>query len=306
MLSRSTIRVRKTPFLVRSSHVLRHTAVFLIVHIGAIAVLWTGGTPLQWALVLPIATVRGLLVTIGYHRYFAHRSFKTSRAAQFLLAFLCCMNLQNGPLWWAVVHRHHHRFSDRPEDYHSPVQGGFWYGHFGWLFVRTESPSLKLIGDLTRFPELVWLERLWILPGLAGALLCWLLGGLSCVCVDFFFTAFLTLQMTFVVNSVSHLVGSRRYETNDSSRNSFLLALVTLGDGWHNNHHHYPHAAQAGFQWWEVDLSFRVIQLFARLGVVWDIRTVPPHKVNRPAVKAPTMADDLVDGSTVLGRPASI
>lgn len=270
-----------TAFLAHSGMLCRRVGVVIIMHVGALAVIWTGATPIEWALVFPIAVVRGLFVTIGYHRYFSHRSFKTSRTFQFLLAIGCCLNLQNGPLWWAAVHRHHHRHSDDPEDYHSPTKLGFWYGHFGWLFHKTSPPSRQHIGDLLRFPELVWLERFWLIPGIIAAAICWLLGGWSCVCANFLLTAVLTLQMTFAVNSLAHLVGKRRYATSDSSGNSYVLALMTLGDGWHNNHHHYPNAAQAGIQWWEIDLSYRVIQFLARLGIVWDVRTVPPHKVDQ-------------------------
>jgi len=273
--------------VVDSARMFSRTGIFFLVHAGALAVFWTGGSTLEWSFLLPIATVRGLLVTIGYHRYFSHRSFKTSRVGQFVLAVLCCLNLQNGPLWWAAVHRHHHRHSDDPEDYHSPVRKGFWYGHVGWLFTEIEPPSRRYIKDLTRFPELVWLERFWLAPAILCATGFWFIGGWSCVAVDFCLSAVMTLQMTYLVNSMAHLVGSRSYATSDTSRNSYLLAILTLGDGWHNNHHHYAHSAQAGFRWWEIDTSYRLIQLLACVGLVWDVRTVPEHKLNGPELMLP-------------------
>jgi stearoyl-CoA desaturase (Delta-9 desaturase) len=233
---------------------------------------------MEWCLLPVVMYFRGLLVTVGYHRYFAHRSFKTSRVVQFLLAFFCCANLQQGPLWWAMFHRHHHRHSDQPGDPHSPFHGGFLWSYFGWLFVPLD-PDYHTVSDLTRYPELVWLERFWQFPGLLLAGLCWWLGGWSFVCIDFCLSAVMIFQMTFVVNSIAHLIGSRRYDTPDHSRNSFLLAVLTLGDGWHNNHHNFPHAAQAGVFWWEIDASFRMIRLLEWLGIVWSVRRIPPHEI---------------------------
>jgi len=259
----------------------RRTGVLIAAHILALAAFLTDPTALEWALVLPIIMGRGLVVTIGYHRYFSHRSFKTSRAGQFILGVLCCLNLQNGPLWWAAVHRHHHRHSDRPDDAHSPVQGGFLWGHVGWLFGRLTPPDWNSIRDLRRFPELVWLDRLWLLPSVLVATGCWFLGGWSCVCLDFFLTAVFTMHMTFAVNSLAHLVGWRNFDTRDRSRNSHVLGWLTLGDGYHNNHHHYPAAAQAGFFPGERDTSFNVIRVLEALGLVWGVRRVPASKLEQ-------------------------
>ena len=219
---------------------------------------------------------------MGYHRYFSHRSFKTSRAGQFLIACLCCTNLQRGPLWWAAVHRHHHRHSDGRADPHSPVRGGFLWAYATWMFSTLEQPDWGSVRDLSRYPELVWLERLWLVPGLLLAGLFYLMGGWGTVCLDFCLTAVAALHGASVINSLGHLVGSRRYATPDHSRNSLLLALLTFGDGWHNNHHHYPHAAQAGFFRGELDGSFRLIRLLERVGLVWDVRRVPPNKLHPP------------------------
>jgi stearoyl-CoA desaturase (delta-9 desaturase) len=251
----------------------------VLVHLGAVAVFVTGTSGLDWLLLPVFLVARGYITTVGYHRYFAHRAFKTSRVGQFVLAWLCCLNLQRGPLWWAAIHRHHHRHSDDEHDTHSPVTGSFFWGHCGWVFATLEQPDWNSVRDLRRYPELVWLERLWLLPPLVLLAACWLVGGWSMVCLDFCVSAVVILQITFLVNSLGHRVGWRRYETSDRSRNSVWLALLTLGDGWHNNHHHYPHSANHGFFWWEVDSSFSVIQVLAWLGLVWDVRRAPAHKV---------------------------
>lgn len=264
-------------------------APMIAVHVGAIGVLFVAGTWADWITLAVVAYLRGLISTIGYHRFFAHRSFKTSRVAQFFLASACCANLQQGPMWWAAYHRHHHRYSDEPGDVHSPHHGGFWWAYCGWLFIPLQ-PQWEQVRDLRRFPELVLLERFWQIPGILLAVTFWLIGGWSLLCIGFCLSAVLSFQLTFVVNTLGHLIGSRRYPTPDHSTNSFLLALMSLGDGWHNNHHHYPHTAQAGFFWWEVDGAFRVIRVFERLGIIWDVRRVPDHKLV-PAVETAQTGD---------------
>lgn len=259
----------------------------LLVHVGAVAALFIGATWQAWLLVPVFVYIRGFFVAAGYHRYFSHRSFKTSRLGQFLLGVGCCANMQQGPLWWALYHRHHHRHSDDPGDVHSPYHGGLLWAYGGWLFVPLE-PEWHYVKDLRRYPELVWLERFWQVPGILLAALCWWIGGWSLLCVGFCVSALISFHGTSIVNTLGHLVGSRRYQTTDHSRNSFLLALLSLGEGWHNNHHHYPHAAQAGFFRWEVDGTFRLIRLLEWLGLVWDVRRVPPHKLHAQA--APTAA----------------
>jgi stearoyl-CoA desaturase (delta-9 desaturase) len=258
---------------------VRGTWFLVLIHVGALGAFLTGVGWVDWLVFALLLPVRGLTTTVAYHRYFAHRSFKTSRAFQLFLACLCCTNLQRGPLWWAAVHRQHHRRSDEPGDTHSPVLGGFFWAYCGWMFVPAQQPDWSLVKDLTRYPELVWLERLWLLPPLLLAGACWFVGGWGGVCVGFCLTAALALHGASVVNTLGHLVGSRRYDTADRSRNSFLLALITFGDGWHNNHHHYPHSAQAGFFPGEVDGSYRLIKLLERLGLVWGVRGVPAHKL---------------------------
>jgi stearoyl-CoA desaturase (Delta-9 desaturase) len=260
----------------------RGTWFLVLAHLGALAGLLGGAAVPDWLLLPAFLAVRGLTTTVAYHRYFAHRSFKTGRAFQFLLGCLCCTNLQRGPLWWAAVHRQHHRHADGPGDPHSPARGGFLWAYGGWMFAALEEPDWGRVRDLTRFPELVWLERLWLVPPLLLAAGCWLVGGWGLVCVGFCLSAVVALHGASLVNTLGHLVGSRRYPTPDRSRNSLVLALLTFGDGWHNNHHHYPHAAQAGFFRWEADGSFRLIRLLEFAGLVWDVRRVPPHKLHPP------------------------
>jgi stearoyl-CoA desaturase (delta-9 desaturase) len=256
----------------------------LLVHVGALAIVVTGSTWVDWALLPAIIYVRGIFQTVGYHRYFSHRSFRTSRAVQFLLGCFCCANLQQGPLWWAVYHRHHHKHSDDSGDPHSPFHGGFWWAYCGWLFVPL-APDWRTVNDLRRYPELRWLERFWHVPGLLVAGLFWWVGGWGSLCVGFCLSAVVVFHGTFAVNTFAHLVGSRRYATTDHSRNSFVLAALTMGDGWHNNHHRFPHAAQAGIRWYEIDGAFRLICLLERLGLVWNVRRVPAHELE-PAFSA--------------------
>jgi stearoyl-CoA desaturase (delta-9 desaturase) len=250
----------------------------LLAHVGGVAALFISSNWKDWALVFAFVYFRGFFVAAGYHRYFSHRSYKISRVGQFILAVCCCANLQQGPLWWAVHHRHHHRNSDSPGDVHSPYHGGIFWAYCGWLFVPL-NPEWHYVRDLRKFPELVWLERFWQVPGILLAGLCWWIGGWQLLCIGFCVSALISFHMSSIVNTVGHLIGSRRYNTPDHSRNSFLLALISMGEGWHNNHHHYPHTAQAGFFWWEIDGTFRVIWLLERLGIIWNVRRVPANKL---------------------------
>ncbi len=224
-----------------------------------------------WALALYYA--RMWPVTVGYHRYFAHRAFKTSRVFQFLLAFFAETSAQKGVLWWAANHRHHHRESDQPADIHSPLQDGFWWSHVGWIlsdkYGETRTESIK---DFASFPELRFLNRFHLLPPFLLAVAVFLIGGFPLLVWGFFVSTVLLWHGTFTINSLSHVFGSRRYKTTDTSRNNFLLALVTCGEGWHNNHHYHQNTANQGWFWWEVDASFYVLKAISALGLVWDLR----------------------------------
>jgi stearoyl-CoA desaturase (delta-9 desaturase) len=223
--------------------------------------------------------LRVFFITAGYHRYFSHRSFRTSRAFQFVLAFMGCTAAQKGPLWWAGHHRGHHLYSDTPRDPHSPVQRGFLWAHVGWvLSPRFDAAPIERIRDFARYPELRWLDRNYLVPPLLALFVLWLLGGVEAAVWGGLVSTVFLWHGTFSINSLAHLWGSRRYATSDASRNNFFLALLTMGEGWHNNHHHYPASASQGFFWWEVDLTYAVLRPLSWVGVVWDLKR-PPRQV---------------------------
>ena len=237
-----------------------------------------------WSAVLMLAVSRfiGLGVTAGFHRCLTHGAFKTSRWFRFLLVAAGCAALQKGPLWWVAQHRLHHKHSDTDSDPHSPVTGNFFHAHFGWLF--TTDPTLadaRIVRDLAKYPELVWLERLWVIPGVLLALACYALLGWTGLIYGYCLTAVLVLHVTFAVNSVAHVFGRRRFDTNDGSRNNAALGILALGEGWHNNHHRAPHSARHGFAWYEYDETYLFIRVLSRFGVVWDVK-VPPAELTRP------------------------
>jgi stearoyl-CoA desaturase (Delta-9 desaturase) len=212
-------------------------------------------------------------VTAGYHRYFAHRAFKTSRVFQFVLAWLGCAAMQNGPLWWASSHRRHHRFSDRPGDPHSPLLGGFWHAHLGWVLSgENDRPDFANVQELSRFPELRLLERFKWIPTLATGAVCALALGWPAFVWGFAIATTLAFHAPLFVNSLGHMWGARRFETSDSSRNNAVLAALVLGEGWHNNHHYDPASARHGFAWWEIDVTYYAIWSLSKVGVVWDLR----------------------------------
>jgi stearoyl-CoA desaturase (delta-9 desaturase) len=253
---------------------------FIALHVCCIGVFFVEATP--WALGLCAATylVRMFGITAGYHRYFSHRSFKTSRWFQFLLAWLGCSAMQKGPLWWAGHHREHHRHSDRPLDPHSPRTRNFWFSHIGWLFAGNhDHTDWNSVRDWGPYPELRWVNRLHWLPGIVLAGLCWLIAGWSGVVWGFFVSTVLLYHATFLVNSLCHCFGGRRYATKDQSRNNLLVALLTLGEGWHNNHHHYQSSANQGFFWWEIDVSYYLLRMLGWARLVWQIRTPGAAKI---------------------------
>jgi stearoyl-CoA desaturase (delta-9 desaturase) len=253
--------------------------VWLALHLSPLSLLWTGITLWEalWGLLvcLLLMQVRGFCMSAGYHRYLAHRSFKTSRWVRFLLVAGGCMSLRGGPLWWTSLHRHHHRFADTPEDVHSPEKGFLWsYG--GWLLSgRYTVTRYDLVGDLAAAWELRFLNRRWfVLPALLG-LVVWLLGGWNVFVLGFCLSTALLFHTQAILDSFTHLWGSRRYATADTSRNNWFLSFLFLGEGWHNNHHHYQSSANQGFFWYEIDTTYRVLQVLEKLGLVWDLRTPP-------------------------------
>ncbi len=254
---------------------------FALVHLAAFGAIWTG-FPAQavWMAVI-LYLVRMWAVTAAYHRYFSHRSYKTSRVGQFALAFLAQSSAQRGALWWAAIHRHHHLHSDTPEDIHSPRHHGFFYAHVGWIFNRNNwKPDYGTIRDLARYPELRWLDRFYLVPAVALGVATFLVGGWAGLFVGFFLSTVVLYHGTFAINSMAHEVGNQRYLTGDDSRNHWFLALVTLGEGWHNNHHHYQSSTRQGFRWWEIDITYYILKVMSWTGVVWDLRE-PPEAIVR-------------------------
>jgi stearoyl-CoA desaturase (delta-9 desaturase) len=254
-------------------------------------VIWVGFSWTALGVAAAFYFLRMFAITGFYHRYFSHRTFKTSRAGQFLFAVWGSSAIQKGPLWWAAHHRHHHRYSDKPNDLHSPSQHGFIWSHVGWITSKANFPTrLENVKDLVRYPELRFLDRFDVVvtAGVAafmfglGALLARVapeLGtsGPQMLVWGFFISTVFLFHGTCTINSLSHTFGRRRYETTDTSRNSFLLSLVTLGEGWHNNHHHFPASTRQGFYWWEIDITYYGLKVLSWLGLIWDLRPVPEH-----------------------------
>ncbi len=252
---------------------------FIGTHVAAVALaLYVGCSPTLLLVAAVTYVMRMFFITAGFHRYFAHRSFKTSRWFQFVLAFMGETSAQKGVLWWAAHHRDHHRYSDMPEDIHSPVQRGFFWAHVGWMLsTGYDDTKFDKIRDFTKYPELLWLNKYWFFPPAVGLVALYALGGLPWLVWGGLVSTVVLWHGTFTINSLSHVFGSRRYATTDTSKNNFLLALITMGEGWHNNHHYYQSSANQGFFWYEVDVSFMVLRALQLVGVVWDVRTPPQH-----------------------------
>jgi stearoyl-CoA desaturase (delta-9 desaturase) len=262
---------------------------FLAMHVACLAVFWVGFSWTAFAVTVTLYVLRMFAITGFYHRYFSHRTFKTSRAGQLIFGILGASAVQRGPIWWAAHHRHHHVHSDRPEDIHSPVQHGFFWSHMGWFMSnRYFRADLSRVKDLLKYPELRFLDRFDIaVPTLLGVGV-FLLGvllrhvapglgtnGWQMLVWGFFISTVAVYHGTYTINSLSHVFGRQRYRTGDASRNNALLALITLGEGWHNNHHHYPASVRQGFYWWELDLTYYMLKLMSLLGLIWDLKPVP-------------------------------
>ncbi|GAC1351741.1 MAG: hypothetical protein NVS3B20_03740 [Polyangiales bacterium] len=251
----------------------------MAIHGGAVVALFLPFRKIDVALAVAFYWVRMFVITGGYHRYFSHRAYKTSRAFQFVLALLGTMCTQKGPLWWAATHRKHHRESDTPNDVHSPVQRGFWYSHIGWVLdSQHESFNPADVKDLYKFPELRWLDRYHVVPVLAFIALTAVFGGLRGVAWWYCMSTAFLFHCTFTINSLSHVWGKRNFATTDDSRNNWVLALITMGEGWHNNHHRYMQSANQGFYWWQVDASYYVLRALSAIGLVWELKK-PPQRV---------------------------
>ena len=264
---------------------------YVMMHVACLGVFWTG---IRWsdiALCSTLYFVRVFGLTAGYHRYFSHRSFKTSRAVQFLFGLLGSIGFQKGPLWWASHHRHHHRYSDTYLDIHSPVHRPFIYSYSGWfLDVNNRQTKFDRVGDLLRYPELVWLDKWSLLPVFSLAALLLLFFGWRGLIWGFFINTVLVWHAIHAIGSLGHRLGGyRRFATTDNSRNKWFLAIALLGDGWHNNHHFYPSSARQGFVWWEIDIGYYILKGMNHLGLIWDLRVPSKQLING-------------DGRTLQGR----
>ena len=261
---------------------------YILIHLGALLVFFT---PFAWpcfAILLISYAARMFAITAFYHRYFSHRTFKTSRVVQFLGAFVACASGQRGPLWWAAHHRMHHRHSDTEHDSHSPHHKNFLWSHTLWFMTDYALPTfLKEIPDWVKFKELRLINRYDWIAVLFLALVCYFLGewatfeawtgmnGLSMLAWGFFLPTVLLYHATFSVNSLTHMFGKKKYETGDESRNNWLVSIITFGEGWHNNHHFFPGSARQGFSPWEIDPTYYGLRLLSLLGLVSNLRPVP-------------------------------
>jgi stearoyl-CoA desaturase (delta-9 desaturase) len=254
---------------------------FVLVHLACLGAIWSGVT---WqSIVLAVVLYWGRIFAIGagYHRYFSHRAYSTSRVFQFILAFASQSTFQKSVLWWAAKHRHHHLHSDTELDVHSPRHSGFWYSHVGWIFTRRhDSFDMVKVDDLARFPELMWLHRHERWPAYSLAALCFLIAGWPGLFVGFFWSTCLVFHATFCINSLAHVSGRKRYVTGDESRNNWLLAIFTMGEGWHNNHHACQSSVRQGFFWWEYDPTYYLLKALSWTRLVWDLKS-PPQVILR-------------------------
>jgi stearoyl-CoA desaturase (delta-9 desaturase) len=252
-------------------------------------VIWVGISGFAVRVAIALYALRMFAITGFYHRYFSHRAFRTSRPVQLVFALIGATSVQRGPLWWAAHHRNHHRFADSDRDPHSPLQLGFFRSHLGWFLTpRGFRTDWKVIRDLSSFPELRWLDRFDILMPILLAVALYFLGsylhvahpelgtsGFQLVGWGFCISTVALFHATFMINSLAHRWGSRRFSTRDESRNNWVLALITFGEGWHNNHHRFPGAARQGLRWWECDLTFYLLSLLSLLGLISDLKPYP-------------------------------
>lgn len=270
-------------------------APFIAMHVACIGVIWVGVSPIALIVAAVLYAVRMFALTGFYHRYFAHRTFRTSRAVQLTFALIGASCVQRGPLWWAAHHRNHHRHADTTLDPHSPTVYGFLWSHVGWFLTpRGFRTELERVPDLAKYPELRWLDRYDTLIPVLLAVALYGLGvllhhlapqlgtsGGQLLIWGFFVSTVVLFHATVTINSLAHRYGTRRYDTRDDSRNNVWLALITFGEGWHNNHHFFPGSARQGFRWWEIDLTWYGLKLMAALGLVQELKPVPAWVIDK-------------------------
>jgi len=235
---------------------------FIGMHLMCAGVIWVGVSSTALLVAAALYVLRLVAITGFYHRYFSHRTFRTSRAIQFVFAVLGTMAVQRGPVWWAAHHRHHHAHADEENDSHSPTQHGFWWSHVGWFMNRSNFRTRSELNVCGGAQMLIW---------------------------GFFISTVLLHHVTFTVNSLAHRFGRRRYATSDDSRNNWWIALLTFGEGWHNNHHHFPGSVRQGFYWWEIDLTYYLLRAMAACGLVWDLKSVPARIRAARQIRAGTL-----------------
>jgi stearoyl-CoA desaturase (delta-9 desaturase) len=277
--------------------------VFWVVQASALLVF---AVPFSWPFVGLWAAshfIRAIGLTLAFHRYFAHRSFRMNRAVRFVWAFIGTAAMQKGPLWWAGHHVNHHRFADRDGDPHSPSVSGVYYAHIGWFLNDARhdrlEPSNPVVRDFSKAPEIYWLDRLNVLPPLMLAVALYLIGGMTWLVWGFCLPTVTLAHSTFAINTVNHMFGSRRFETVDESRNNVITAFFAAGEGWHNNHHRYQRSARNGFYWWEFDPTWYVIRAMQAVGLAWDVQVVPKRiyeearaaKARRAALAVPSIVE---------------
>ncbi len=279
---------------------------FFVVHLLAIVgVVLLGWSWKGLALALALYFVRMFGVTGGYHRYFSHRTFKTSRPMQFLFALLATSSSQKGVIWWAAHHRQHHKYSDLEGDVHSAKRDGLWWSHVGWIVsTKYEGTDESKVKDLIKYPELRWLDRWFLLPPIALGFGLWLALGWWGLVWGMFVSTTLLWHGTFTINSLTHIFGKTRYQTTDNSKNNVWLALITMGEGWHNNHHYYQRATNQGFFWWEIDVTYYVLKAMSWVGLVWDLHTPPAHVRDAHRVDRPAAAPALLKEPVIAPEPA--
>jgi len=261
---------------------------FILLHISCFFILIVGFSWTAFTLCITLFSIRMFAITGFYHRYFSHKTFRTSRFVQLLFAMIGATAVQRGPLWWASHHRGHHIHSDTPDDKHSPQEHGFFWSHMGWFLTKSNFvTNTKFIRELIRYPELRIIDRFDLLMPLVLSITLFFVGyylnqyepqlntnGFQLLIWGFSVSTVILYHATFLVNSAAHQWGKRRYDTKDTSRNNFIIAILTFGEGWHNNHHHYPGSARQGFYWWEIDLTYYILKFLGLIGIIWDIRTV--------------------------------
>lgn len=262
---------------------------FIVLHLGCLGVIWVGASPFAVWTAVALYFLRMFAVTGIYHRYFSHKTYSTSRAGQLFLALWGGTTVQRGPLWWAYHHRHHHQHSDEEEDAHSPHVHGFWWSHIGWITSRRNFPTdYTKVKDLVKYPELVFLNRFDVIVPILFATAIFFIGqtlahfapqlgtnGPQLLFWGFFVSTTALFHGTSCINSMAHLMGRRRFNTSDDSRNSFILAIITLGEGWHNNHHRYMSSTRNGFYWWEIDPTYYGLKMLSWTGLIWGLKAVP-------------------------------